>query len=168
MITQASKLIHLPVAAEDALSKVGIIKDIIVDPETGVLLGFLVIVGLFTPAMALSVRDIKFWDQDAIITASEENLVNPAEIIRIKHVLDQKINLMNLPAETENGKSLGFVEDFIIDTETESVTAYHLRDLLGSTRIIPADKVIKIDQKIIFQNDDETINAENIGEVSLA
>lgn len=154
MMIEAIKLIGLPVAAEDILSKVGIIRRIIVNPENGQLMGFLVLTGFFSPAKVLSVIDIKFWDKDAIITDSEENLVEPDEIVRIKAVLDQKIDIMGMNTETESGKSLGFVENFLIDTETGSVIKYYLKDMLGQSRIMPADKVIKIDKTIVFVDDE--------------
>ncbi len=157
MTIEASKLIHLPIAAEDAMAKIGIITQIVIDPENGRILGFLVKTGFFGPPMALSIIDIHFWDKDGIVTKKEENLVPVTEIIRIQKVVDRKINLINMPAKTETGKSLGIVEDFLIDTETASITKYYLRDILNRTRIIAADKVVKIDKEIIFVDDKEKL-----------
>jgi uncharacterized protein YrrD len=169
MTIEATKLINMAVAAEDTLSKVGIIKQIIVDPENGQLLGFLVSQGLFGGVKALSIIDVQYWDTAGLITKTEENLVDPNEIIRIKNVLDRNIILFDMPAETEDGISLGIIEDFLIETETGSVLKYYLKDILGKSRIISADKVIKIEQKIIF-SDNEGFIQENssINEVSLA
>lgn len=159
MFIEATKLINLPVAAEDTLSKVGVIRQIVIDPENGHILGFLVSPGLFGKLQALSVVDIKFWDPQGLITTYEKNLVAPTEIVRIKKVLDRKINLLNLPAQTESGKSLGHVENFLIDTETEMVIKYYLRDLLGKSRIMPADKVVSIDKTIVFADDGAEIRS---------
>lgn len=167
MFIEAIKLINLPVAAEDELSRVGSIHQIVVDPENNQLLGFIVKTGFFSGSKALSAMDIKFWDKDGLVTSSEENLVELDEIIRIKNVLDKNINLIDLPAQTESGKSLGLVENFLIDTETNSIVKYYLKDMLGKCRVMPSDKVIKIDKTIIF-TDDEAVEVSAVVEAQTA
>jgi len=154
MMIEARKLIGLPVAAEDSLSRIGAISQIVIEPENGQVLGFLVATGLFAPPKTLSIMDIKFWDQNGLVTEYEENLVPIEEIIRIKNIVQEKINLLEMSGETESGKSLGNIEDLLIDTENTCVVKYYLRDLLGKARIFTADKVIKIDKKIIFADDE--------------
>jgi len=159
MFIEAKKLIGLPVAATDTQSKVGEINQILVDPNNGNLMGFLVSVGgstswrIFSPKKVLSVTDIREWDSQAIITESIDNLVMPAEIIRIKDLLEKKINFIGMRAKTESGKNLGIVEDLLINTESQSVEKYYLKDLLGDSRIFLSDKVIKIDKAIVFSDD---------------
>lgn len=164
---EAKKLINLPIAAVDGLRKIGSVYQIIVNPETGQLMGFLVSLGLFSKPKVLSFLDIKFWDENGLVTELEENLVEIDEIVRIKNVLNQKINLLEMSAKTESGKSLGLVENFLIETETGTVVKYYLKDLLGTSRIMPADKVIKIEKTIIFSDDEEKI-PNTIAETVLA
>jgi uncharacterized protein YrrD len=154
MFIEARKIIKLPVAADDVISKVGEVEQIIVDPETGHLVGFLISTGgFFSTKKALSVTDIIEWDPNGLITKSIENLVDPSEIIRIKNVVDKGIFLIGMKAQTESGKNLGQIDNFLIDTATEQVVKYYLHDLLGNSRIIPADKVVKIDKVIVFKED---------------
>jgi len=154
MFIEAKKLIGLPVAALDTKSKIGEVREILIDPENGRLLGFLVQSGgIFSAKKALSVTDVKDWDPKGLVTESVENLVAPLEIVRIKEVLEKKIILIGMKARTESGKSLGEVEDLLIDSETQSVAKYYLRDLLGKARILTPDKVIKIEKEIIFADD---------------
>jgi len=80
-------------------------------------------------------------------------LVPPSEIVRIKEVLDKNIILIGMPAKTESGKSLGTVEDLLIDTDTSCVAKYYLKDLLGNARVLSSDKVSRIDKAIIFSDD---------------
>lgn len=154
MMIEAKKLIGLPVAAIDSESKIGETKEIVVDPETGKLLGFLVKTGnVFSHTLALSTSDIKEWDPNGLVTESLENLVEPMEIIRIKDVLDKNQLILNMHAQTESGKSLGVCENFLIDTETESIIKFYLKDILGKSRIFPADALVKIDKALIFKDD---------------
>lgn len=158
MLIEAKKLIGLAVASEDELAKIGLITQIVVEPENGRLLGFLVATGFFA-TKALSIIDVKYWDPEGLVTGSEENLVEPHEIVRLKKVLLDGINLMNMPAVTESGKILGSVENFLVDTETQTVAKYYLRDLLGNARVMSPDQVIKIEKKIIFCDDEDKVGS---------
>lgn len=154
MMIEATKLIGLPVAAIDTESKIGEVKEIVVYPETGKLLGFLVKTGrVFSRTLALSIVDIKEWDPNGLVTESMENLVPAAEIIRIRDVLEKYQSILKMKAKTESGKSLGVCENFLIDTETESVVKFYLKDILGKTRIFPHNALVKIDKALIFKDD---------------
>ncbi|OGD57184.1 hypothetical protein A2V71_02065 [Candidatus Berkelbacteria bacterium RBG_13_40_8] len=154
MFIEAKKLMGMPVAAMDTQSKIGEIREIIVDPENGRLLGFLIKEGgIFSSNKVLSAVDIREWDPNGIVTESVENLVPPQEIIRINDILKQKIFLIGMPAKTESGKSLGNVEDLLIDADASCVAKYYLKDLLGNSRVLTADKVVKIDKQVTFADD---------------
>ena len=76
MMIEAKKIIGLPIAAMESQSKIGEIRDLIIDPENGNLLGFLVQVGgFFSTGKILSIVDIREWDPNGIVTEKEENLV---------------------------------------------------------------------------------------------
>ena len=160
MMIEATKLIKLPVAALDTQEKIGEIQEILVDPKNGGVLGFLVKTnGLFGAQKALAAVEVSEWDPNGLVTESAGNLVEPEEIIRIKEVLKKNILLLGMSAETENKKGLGRVENFLIDTDTDMIIKYYLRDLLGKSRIMSADKVISIDKVIVFADDEtETLN----------
>lgn len=160
MMIEAKKLLGLPLAAEDALSRIGTLKQIVIDPENGQVLGFLVATGFLLPTKIISTMDIRFWDKNGLVTEYEENLVPYDEIVRIKNIVEQNINLLEMSAETENGKALGVVEDILIDTDNAVVVKYYLCDLLGKSRIFSAEKVLRIDKKIIFSDDEATLKEE--------
>lgn len=158
MFIEAKKLIGLPVAAFDTQSKIGEIRELIIDPENGHLMGFLVQAKsaswrIFSAGKILSEVDIREWDPNGIVTAKEENLVEPEEIVRINDILNKKISIIGMGAKTESGKSLGNVENLLIDTDTSTVAKYYLKDLLGKSRIFTSEKVVKIDKFIIFSDD---------------
>lgn len=166
MIIEAKKLMDLPVAAMDTRAKIGEVGEILVAPENGKLLGFLINERGFSlaPRKALAIFDIKTWDPKGLVTESYDNLVDSDEIVRIKEVLDKKIILLGLKARTESGKNLGSIEDFLIDTETEMVVKYYLKDLLGKSRIFPADKVISIETKGLPFGDKAVIFSDDVVE----
>ena len=166
MFIEARKLINLPVAASDTQTKIGEIREILTDPEGGQLLGFLVSNGgIFSAEKALSVTDVRDWDPQGIVTETIENLVDPQEIVRLKNALDKKVFLLKMKAKTESGKSLGEVEDFLIDTDTQSVVKYYLKDILGNRRILTADKVSRIETKGLPFGDKAVIFVDDVNEI---
>ncbi|MEK7142826.1 MAG: PRC-barrel domain-containing protein [Patescibacteria group bacterium] len=167
MFIEARKLINLPVAAMDISSKIGTIREVLIDPENGRLLGFLIKTGgILGVPKVLSAVDIREFDPNGIVTDSIENIVEAKEIVRINEVLTKKILLLGMKAKTQAGKRLGVVENFLLDTETESVVKYYLKDLVGGPRIFPADKVVKIDKEIIFTDDIEKIPPGAVGQTA--
>ncbi len=156
MFVECSKILGLAIAAEDAQAKVGSVKDLVIDPDNGNLLGFVVKSGFLSPSKILSSQDIVDWDQNGIITSSTDNLVEAKEIVRINNILEKKIFLIGMNAKTESGKGLGKIEDLLIDTNNLCVVKYYLADYLGDKRVFSADKVIKIEKNIIIFSDDTT------------
>jgi len=155
MLIEAKKLIGLPIAANDSQSKIAEIEKILVDPNGGNVLGFLVRPGgFFSLRKVISTVDIREWDPNGIVTETIDNLVVEDEIVRIKEVLDQDIDLFTMKAKTKSGKKLGAIEDFLIDTATTCVIKYYLKDLVSGSRVFPADKVIKIEKNTIVFEDD--------------
>ena len=164
MFIEAKKIIGLPIAAVDVESKIGEITQLLIEPENGSLLGFLIKSdGFFSAQKVLSAVDIREWDPNGLVTESIENLVDPNEIVRIKEVLDKNIILIGMSAKTESGKRLGVVEDLLIDTDTNSVAKYYLKDLLGKSRVLTSDKVSRIDKAIIFTDDVSEVSGGAVG-----
>ena len=96
---------------------------------------------------------------DLVVLSKNPSLVDPEEIIRLQEVLAKEIDLLGLPAETASGKSLGVVENFLVDSETQAVVKYYLRDLLGQSRVMDAGKVIRIDKTIVFADDESEVKS---------
>ncbi|AKM82141.1 TPA: hypothetical protein DD449_03500 [Candidatus Berkelbacteria bacterium] len=159
MFIEAKKIIGLPIAAMDAEAKVGEVRDLVFDPNNGNLLGLLVkMEGLLGPTLALSFIDILEWDPNGIVTESLENLVPASEIVRINEIIKNKIRLIGMSARTESGKRLGIVQDLLIDTELSVIAKYYLKDLIsGLERVLPADKVVRIEKEVIFTDDSAII-----------
>ncbi len=157
MFIEAKNLIGLPIAALDTQSKIAEIRRILVDPESGSILGFLVSAGgIFSPKKVISSIDIRDWDKNGLVTESSNNLIEPSDVVRMKEVLTQDFDLFGLKAKTESGKNLGSIENFLIETETNCVIKYYLKDLVLKARIYPAEKVVRIEKNaIIFMDDVE-------------
>lgn len=155
MFIEATKIIGLPIASIEEESKVGEVLQLVVDPQNGALLGFLVRSGgIFSENKALSVVDIREWDPNGLVIGSIHYIVPVDEIVRLKKIVDQKIIILGMKAQTESGKNLGVIDNLLIDTDALSVAKYYVKNILTSDeRVFPASSVIKIDKTVFFQDD---------------
>lgn len=154
MLVQAKTLLNKPVFLNQE-SSCGFIQNIIVDPENGRILAFLINMGLFRKPKVISEKDVLELRPDGLHIQNEKFLVCPSEIVRVKEVLERKIKILDAKAQTESKKSLGKIEDFLIETETLSIFKFYIKGgLFSPSLILPYDKVIKIEKgKIIFSDD---------------
>jgi len=154
MLIQASTIIGLPIAAMDTESKVGKIENIVVDPDSGELVGFFVKpLGMFARNKVLSALDVIDIDKNGMVVKSEESLVDLSEIVKMEQIIKKNIKIIGQKAITESKKYLGKVNDLLIDTESALVLKYYIGDILEN-RIIPNDKLIKITQNALIFSDD--------------
>lgn len=154
MLIQATTILNLSVAATDTQSKIGDIEKIIINPENGEVLAFVVKpLGFFKKNKILSREDILDIDKNGIVVKSEENLIDAKEIVKVKEIIDKKTFILGQKAITESKKSLGKISDLLIDTNTLTVNKYYTQGFLAE-RIFPADKVVKITpQAVVFSDD---------------
>lgn len=156
MLILWSSLKNLPIASSEG--KYGIINDIIVDPENSLILALEVKTGWFSKNKFLAFHDIVDFDPLGVVIRSPESLVNLDEIVRAEKVRRKKIKVLKAVCRTESGKTLGKVYDLAINKETSLVVKYYLRNLFLGERIIPMQRIIKINQKgIVFEDDVLTV-----------
>jgi uncharacterized protein YrrD len=154
MLIQSSTILTLPVAATDSQSLIGHVKQIIIDPQNGELLGFIVKpAGIFAKDKILSRQDIIEIDRNGIVTKSEENLLEPDEVVRINKIINSNIKIIGQNAYTESKKNLGKINDLIIDTEKQIIDKYYVHSMFEE-KILPHYKVVKINERGVFFSDD--------------
>lgn len=154
MLIEASKLIRLPIGALDSQSRIGSVQNVIIDPKNGELLGFFVKKdGLLLPTEVLSTKDVSEFDINGLVTKNEDNFVGLKDVITIKEVVKKNIKIIGANAFTESGDKIGRVFDLLINTEQLLVVKYYIKGFFED-KIIPAEKVIKIDKKGITFSDD--------------
>lgn len=147
---------------DDNLRPITTVKDVIIDPERGKLIALIVDSGrnlIITPMDILSWHDvIQVHDRDVIVEGSE--------ILRVEAVQKSGVKFFQNKVENKDGKYLGKVVDFSIDT--------HLMDLKKlfvakgflalfryESRIIPAKNILEVLQdKIIVKDDIAVVKQE--------
>ena len=164
MFLEASKILNKPLAALEEQSKIGDICDILIDPEKGQVLGYLVKSGLFSGLKVLPFSDLASYDDEGMVAKSQENLVECESIERIAKSMKDNIKILQAPVRTENGQNLGKVTDFIIDTQLGTITKYMVEGLTDQ-RIIPSDQIVEITPAEILVKDEMQFSKEETAEV---
>lgn len=71
----------------------------------------------------------------------------------------QPLNPLHLPVRTESGRTLGLVVDVVIEPDTQSVVAYHVKpsrllpDIVVAPLIINRNQVISISAEVMVVDD---------------
>lgn len=154
MLIQATEILNKPVLTQKENLQVGKVSEVIVDPEKGRVVGFL-IYQIFQKPKVVSEIDVLDLTNEGLLIISKEALISSTENTQIQEIFKQKIKILKSRAITESKKNLGTVEDFLIETDTACITKFYIKGVfLAPTLILPVEKVIKIEKgKIIFSDD---------------
>jgi sporulation protein YlmC with PRC-barrel domain len=155
MQVEASKLIDMPVGAIDEQAKIGKVADIVINPEDGKLLGFIVSSGLLGfHKLTIGWPDVIECDENGLVIQTSGNLMPIADNVRIAKAVENEFTLDNIPVETKSGHRLGNLYDYAVNMELGSLTKIYVRQLLPpQDRIISRSNIIAITkEKIIVRN----------------
>jgi len=156
-----SQIIGLPVGSIEDRAKVGSVRDIVINPDDGKVLGLTVRAHFFgSQPQIISWQDVRDIDKNGAVVTSKEVIVSIDEIVRAADLLNDNFNLIDLPVETTSGQAIGAVSDYEIDGTVGALTKIHTRQLLGKNRIINHSKILRIQRdKIIIRADGERSRA---------
>lgn len=124
----------------------------IFDPENGQVVAlFLKPSGWLAREKVIVPGDILDMIHEIIVIRHSDQLVPPAEIIRLAQIEKSNTPILGQRAETESGESLGKVSDLLIDTSSWQISKYYLRKIT-SERILPGNAVQIITPRAVVFN----------------
>lgn len=151
----ASDLVRLPVLTIATQNRVGRVRDVLVDAASGRFEGVTVAIDWLGKAKFAAAQDIISIESVGLTVKSPSDVVELAEVVRAKNVYDSKFRLIGLKVVTSSGKWLGKVSDLVISLPTGHVVKIYIASILSlSDRVIPWEKVIKIDRRGVVVDDD--------------
>ncbi|HVQ43659.1 MAG TPA: PRC-barrel domain-containing protein [Candidatus Saccharimonadia bacterium] len=78
-------------------------------------------------AFLLMTRDIRQFAADCVIIDDEDDLTDPADIVRLKADLKDRYSPLGQSVIADTGRRLGSVEDYSINLDTNRVQKLHIR-----------------------------------------
>ncbi len=157
-----SKIIRSYVFREESLRPIASVRDLVIDPNNGKVVAIEVNRGR---KMVISPMDITAWGS-AMKIGGRDDIVNVDELVRVKEVWERRAQIFGQKVETEGGKVLGKVIDFVIDGKFLVLKKlYVAKVFLGllkfDSRIILAKNIIEIlPNKIVVKDDAATVKEE--------
>ncbi|MCA9388573.1 PRC-barrel domain-containing protein [Candidatus Berkelbacteria bacterium] len=169
MLIEVKKLKHLPVASMQDEAQIGQVDQVLIHPETGELIGFLIKTGgWFSPKLALSSRDVTSYDYKGIVVRNQDSLVAIDEIQPFKSLLNRKDFWLDKEVITESGDKLGKVNNLIIDTDLEQLAKIHVGSTFGKELILDKAKIVEVTPRVVKVKDLANTNQAAIPEQALA
>lgn len=164
-----TKIVGTPVVEEGFVRALTTVEDIIVDPETGKMLAFVV---NHRKRQIITTNDVLSW-RETLKIHTQDSIIEVGEVLRIDTIFKEQVHIFRNNVETKKGKYLGKVYDFSIDSNTFMLQKlYVARGFLAlmryESRIIPAKNILEIlPDKIVVKDDLAVVKEEAQQKVAL-
>ncbi len=155
MLIYAKKIIGMNVLEGISGTKIDVIKNIIVDPENGKILAFLVSKNFFWQTnRVISFKDVVEIFADGVLIKNRDSIVDVKEVFKLDDILNKKIFLIGSSVMTQNGKKIGLLEDFLFDTLFQNILTVTVKKMFSSEkRIISSERILSILHKKVIIRD---------------
>jgi uncharacterized protein YrrD len=173
MIKFASDIIGSVVILFQERAKVGEIKELIINPEKGSLLGF-VVYQYSGDDKVILLRNVKGFGSGVIVIDEYSSLSDIEDIVEIKKIYPKNPEIIKSRVYTESGQRLGKVHDVTVNLEGKKIENLYVEPTLGlkilsSQLIISEKKIVKIEKnKIIVSDGVVSIKDKKIATVEAA
>lgn len=146
MLIHAKSLINLPIIESVSGQKVAFVENLVVDSDNGVVLALLLKKrNFFEKNKIISFRDVREIFLDGVIINSSDSIIDTVEIIKVHEVMDKNIYLIGSAVISQDGRRIGFLEDFIIDLSFGYLVTLVVKKRFGNEkRIISAERILDL------------------------
>lgn len=129
---------------------VGMIDQILIDPDTGGIEGFFVSVrGVFSHSLFVRTDDVVHMGT-VVKVRSAECLCDPEEIIRLQPLLQDPRRILGQSIVTQGGQKIGRCKDIQFETKTFRLQWLFPRTFLRWGVSIPASHIIEVKEEAII------------------
>ena len=162
MIRSYSKIIGTPVLI-DSIRPVTTVKDLVMDPESGKLIAFVVDINrkkIIVPMDVLSWHEI-------IKIHSPADMIALEDVLRVEEVIRSGRKFMKAKVESKDGVYLGRVQDIAVNSKSFAIESMFVaKGIAGllryGSRIIQAKDIIEVlEDKIVVKENLRTIKKDN-------
>ncbi|MCK5460543.1 PRC-barrel domain-containing protein [Candidatus Gracilibacteria bacterium] len=138
--------------ANDSSLPIARLLDFVINPETGIFEALWVQSAKGTNL--LCPKDIISWNEESILIADENEILETKELPRLKKTLKKEVPLLNTKVFTiKTNTYLGIITDFAFDTISPRVLSITVKSgfwIFGSKKIIVRTRIKKITKTGIF------------------
>lgn len=140
-------------------AQIGPAADVIIDPADGAFLGISVLDSVEKRKKVIPASEIKGFGTGFVLARDFKSLTEIDDVVRIKKVIEDDVNILGAKVETESGQKLGKVENATIDLKLLALEKLYVNpplsiSFLSTQLIIPSAKIIEIQKKKIIVGDE--------------
>ncbi len=160
MILPYTKIVGLDVFDLKNQSKVGVVKDIVIQKKDFKISGIILENSIFNrDAKVVSHADIVDISTQGVVIRDSDAISSLKENVRIGEAIKEGMHGIGQKVVTKSGKSLGRVVDLFILSETLEIPKFYVKNIFGE-RIIARTAIVDIEKrKIIVKENFETEKA---------
>ncbi len=161
MLVVGSNLINFPVLSLHVGGEIAFTDSPVIDPEDLSVIAY-ELDGAATKdpenGNILMIRDVREFSEDGLIIDSADRLVNREDVVHLDETMDLGFKLIGLKVVTKNGKKLGKVIDYTIDSGTFSIYQLIVQRPFFEAFVDPE---LTINRSQITEIDDEKITVKH-------
>lgn len=156
MLLIGSRLIGTPVMSLQTGTKLGTLSQAIIDPATLGVVAYELDGPLLTERPAfLRTADIREYSKIGMIIDSADEIIGNDDIIKQKHLFEQRFTPVGMQVIDDRGQKLGKVEDYTLDTlpfviQQLSVKHGFFKSLSDTGKLIHRSQIIEINDTAII------------------
>lgn len=172
MLVIGSNLINYPVLSLHLGGLVSHTVEPVIDPESLAVIAYTLNAREIDEPEAgdiLMIEDVREFSEDGLIINSTDNLVNREDVIKLDRIMDLGFKLIGLKVVTKDGKKLGKVIDYTLDSGSFSIFQLIVQRpffdaIVDPELTINRSQIVEIDDdKITIKHDKQKVKLPKAG-----
>ncbi len=159
MLVLSNSFSNKPIASVQSGHRVAVVQNIIIDPKDLKIFALTVDSPNLGANLVIHTEDIRdFNHQGIVIDDNDQLMAFSDDLVRLKKVSEINFQLIGKSVYTENGKKLGKVSEYVVDTDSFFITKLHVNRSVAksfgtSQLIIDRSQVVKVtDRRVVVKS----------------
>ncbi len=172
MLVLSNSFTDKPVASIQSGHRVAVVQNQIIDPKDLKIFALTVDSPNLGTNLVVHTEDIRDFNHQGIIVDSNDQLMTfDDDLVRLKKVAEINFHLIGKSVYTENGKKLGKVSEYVVDTDSFFITKLHVNRSMaksfGSSQlIIDRSQVVKVtDRRVVVKSTSKKVKSFSFKEM---
>lgn len=155
---KSKDLFRLPIIALQEGREIGKVKDLVIDPQKREVSALLVEDReWFRNPKALLYSSIKALGNDAVIVETINDVCSLSQTNELEPLLEQQVKIVDTRCISTDGRYMGRVTEFLIDTDTGKITGLEITSPSSSQKptLVPIEKALTLSSDLIIAQEQE-------------
>lgn len=156
----SKKFLSLPIISLKEGQQIGHVRNLVVDPKAKTVAALIIDPkGFFKEQRIIPFNRVISIGENAITISSESQVEKATSLPDILNLLKEKAAIIGIKVVTENGKTLGFTEEFYVDPDNGSITNIDISEgkiegLFSGKVRLKAEDILTIGPDVIIVSKD--------------